>query len=112
MSPLLTLVFLLSLVVIDEPLHVSSKTWCLSALSATDAELQANIDWGCSKGKVDCGPIQPGGVCFLPDSLGNHASYVMNAYYQANHERKEACDWNDTAQVVLTEPPTQGDCKF
>ncbi|CAN8270280.1 unnamed protein product [Cochlearia groenlandica] len=103
MSQLLTLlIFLLSLVAIY-PL-CTSKTWCMSTLDATDAQLQANIDWGCSKGRVDCRYITPGGPCYLPDTLPAHASWVMNTYYQMRRRYKGACDWGGTGQIILTDP--------
>ncbi|KAK1591924.1 hypothetical protein Q3G72_016010 [Acer saccharum] len=49
---------------------------------ADEKVLQANIDYDGSR--VDCGPIQPGGSCFLPDTLKSHASFAMNSFFQSN----------------------------
>ncbi|TXG47855.1 hypothetical protein EZV62_027149 [Acer yangbiense] len=52
---------------------------------ADEKVLQANIDYACSK--VYCGPIQPSGSCFLPDTLKalkSHASFAMNSFFQSN----------------------------
>lgn len=116
----LTLFFLfLSIVVIDH-LPVANSTlrnllttqWCVVAISATDAQMQANIDWGCSiEAKVNCRPIQPGGACFDPNTLMNHASFVMNAYYQSHNRTEEACYFNDTGTFIITDP-SYGDCVY
>lgn len=104
------IVFLLSVVVIH-PLCVSAQQWCVPTLSATDAELQANIDWGCSTGEVDCGPIQPGGNCYDPNTLSSHATFVMNAYFQSHGQIQKACNFNNTGQIVTTDP-SHGSCKM
>ncbi|CAH8353642.1 unnamed protein product [Eruca vesicaria subsp. sativa] len=55
------LVFLiLSIVVIDHLPLASAGQWCVVSPSATDAQMQANIDWLCGHGHVDCIPIKPG----------------------------------------------------
>ncbi|KAL1213124.1 Major pollen allergen Ole e 10 [Cardamine amara subsp. amara] len=110
MSPPLILVFLLSLVVIH-PLCVSAQNRCVPASTASDAQLQANIDWGCSAGQVDCGPVHPGGNCYDPNTVGNHALYVMNAYYQSHGQTSEACDFKSTG-LIVTYDPSYGTCKL
>ncbi|CAL9239600.1 unnamed protein product [Arabidopsis halleri] len=69
MFPQLKLIVLLSLVVIHL-LHVLAKKWCVSAASAPDTQLQlqANIDWACSIGKVDYVKINLGGDCYEPNT--------------------------------------------
>jgi len=99
----LTLIFFLSLVVI-QPFHILAKTWCVAAASATDTQLQANIDWVCNEGKVDCVKINPGGVCYEPNTLTSHASFVMNDYYRNHGSIEEACDFNHTGQIISGDP--------
>ncbi|ESQ28730.1 hypothetical protein EUTSA_v10019456mg [Eutrema salsugineum] len=119
MCPSKTLVFLILSIVVIDHLPVSSSTirnlketqWCVISLSATDEQMQANIDWGCSQGKVDCRPIRPGGACFEPNNLRNHASFVMNEYYQSHHRTEEACDFNGTGIYIITDP-SYGDCVY
>ncbi|KAF2581315.1 hypothetical protein F2Q70_00008086, partial [Brassica cretica] len=56
----------------------------------------------CSQGNVDCNPIKPGGPWFEPNTLRNHASFVMNEYYQSNGRTDEACYFNDTSMYIIT----------
>ncbi|XP_010511589.1 PREDICTED: major pollen allergen Ole e 10-like [Camelina sativa] len=106
----LTIIFFLSLI-LCHPLHISAKTWCVSAASATDAQLQANIDWACTIGTVDCVKINPGGPCYEPNTLTSHASFVMNEYYQLHGATEEACDFNHTGQIINANP-SYGRCRY
>uniref|UniRef100_M4CG79 glucan endo-1,3-beta-D-glucosidase n=1 Tax=Brassica campestris TaxID=3711 RepID=M4CG79_BRACM len=85
--------------------------WCVAKSGATNAQLQANIDWVCSQGGVDCKPIQAGGSCFNPSSLRMHASFVMNAYFQKNGRSDGSCHFSGTG-VVVRSNPSDGACKF
>lgn len=116
---LMMLVFLLLSLVAIHYLPVSNSTprnlsmiqWCVPILTATNAQLQANIDWGCScQGQVDCKPIQPGGACFEPNTLRNHASFVMNTYYHNHNCTDEACSFNNTGFFIFTDPSYSEKC--
>ncbi|KAF3516748.1 hypothetical protein DY000_02061409, partial [Brassica cretica] len=85
--------------------------WCVAKSGATNAQLQANINWVCSQGGVDCKPIQAGGSCFNPSSLRMHASFVMNAYFQKNGRSDGSCHFSGTG-VVVRSNPSNGACKF
>lgn len=98
--------------------HVSSAAenkgpWCVANGKATDAQLQANIDWCCSYegGFRDCTPIQPGGVCFEPNTKRDHASFVMNLYYYNLGHTKDQCNFNGTGSQVFTDP-SHGSCIY
>ena len=80
-----------------------SGKWCVPKADASDAALQANIDYVCSTG-VNCRPIQTGGACFNPNNVRSHASYAMNAYYQANGRHDFNCDFNRTGVITSTDP--------
>ncbi|XP_027347809.1 glucan endo-1,3-beta-glucosidase-like [Abrus precatorius] len=88
----------------------SSKKWCVPKPATTDAVLQANIDYVCSSG-VDCGPIKDGGPCFQPNTVRAHASYAMNAYYQASGRHPSDCDFNHTGLISTTDP-SYGTCRY
>ncbi|XP_031287548.1 glucan endo-1,3-beta-glucosidase-like isoform X1 [Pistacia vera] len=77
--------------------------WCVPKSDATDAQLQANIDYVCGTG-LDCKPIQAGGTCFNPNNIRSHASYAMNAYYQANGRHDYECDFGHTGVLTSTNP--------
>ncbi|KAJ9558390.1 hypothetical protein OSB04_013004, partial [Centaurea solstitialis] len=63
--------------------------WCVAKPSATDDELQQNINFACNF--VNCNVIQPGGACYDPQTLSNHAS------------------WKSALIAVID--PSYGDCK-
>lgn len=70
----------------------------------TDVQLQANLDYACGKGGIDCGPIQPGGACFEPNTLLSHATYAMNLLYQTNGKHAWDCDFSKTATLSSKNP--------
>ncbi|CAH2043707.1 unnamed protein product [Thlaspi arvense] len=78
--------------------------------TASSEQLQANIDFCCSNG-VDCSQISPGGVCLEPNTLLDHASYVMNAYYQSHGRVEDSCRFNRTGCFVFVDP-SQGSCVY
>lgn len=80
------------------------KKWCVPKSDASDAALQQNIDYVCSSTKVDCKAIQASGPCFEPNTVRSHASYAMNAYYQAFGPHDYNCDFNHTGVITSTDP--------
>lgn len=88
----------------------SGAKFCVAKAEASDAALQANIDYVCSKG-ADCKPIQAGGACFDPNSVRAHAQFIMNSYYQTNGRNAFNCDFSGTG-VITTNDPSYGNCKY
>lgn len=81
------------------------KTWCIAKPSSSDAALKDNIQYACDN--VDwknCSLILEGGSCSNPDTLMNHASVVMNVYYQNKHRNYWNCDFRNSGLIVLTDP--------
>ncbi|GAB2226748.1 hypothetical protein Droror1_Dr00022568 [Drosera rotundifolia] len=78
------------------------KSWCVAKPSASETELKNNIAFACNY--VDCSVIQPGGACFEPQATINHASVVMNAYYQKNGRHSWNCNFTCSALTVVTDP--------
>ncbi|EOA33867.1 hypothetical protein CARUB_v10021358mg [Capsella rubella] len=108
MFPRLTLIFFISFFVIHS-LHVSAKTWCVSDPSASEAQLQVNLDWLC--GNLDCGIVKSGGSCYEPNTVASHASYMMNVYYQLNGATKEACYFTLSGRIIESNP-SYGGCVY
>ncbi|KAK7394202.1 hypothetical protein VNO78_14724 [Psophocarpus tetragonolobus] len=92
------------------PAPGNRNKWCVPKADASDAALQANINYVCSQG-VDCKPIQPGGLCYAPNNVRALATYAMNAYYQANGRHDFNCDFSHTA-IITTIDPSHDKCKF
>lgn len=83
---------------------VEGAQWCIARSAASDQELQAALDYACGAGSADCQPIQPSGLCYLPNTLAAHASYAFNSYYQRTHGAPSACDFAGTATISITDP--------
>ncbi|CAN4105955.1 unnamed protein product [Withania somnifera] len=90
---------------------IPAKKFCMPKPEATDAQLQANLDWACTNQGVDCGPTQLGGPCFNPNTVRSHAAYVMNAYYQIKGKMDSNCDFRGSG-VIVTVDPSYGTCKY
>lgn len=59
---------------------IQPPTWCIASQSATDDQLQAFIDFAC--GKIEaCRYLQPGAVCYEPNTIRAHGSYILDSYY-------------------------------
>ncbi|XP_020571185.1 glucan endo-1,3-beta-glucosidase-like [Phalaenopsis equestris] len=93
------------------PAPTGTTEWCVATGGASEAALQANIDYACSTAGVDCGPIQAGGPCFQPNTAQAHANYAMNAYYQFAGRHDFNCDFGRTG-VIVTNDPSNGDCNY
>ncbi|CAL9243401.1 unnamed protein product [Arabidopsis halleri] len=106
-SQLLTLLFLLSVAVIYHIPVVTCRTWCSAMPSSTAEQLQSNINFACSH--VDCSPIQPGGFCYYPNTLLEHASFVMNLYYTSQDRIVAACSFGNTGYISYSDP-SAGTC--
>ncbi|KAH7292477.1 hypothetical protein KP509_29G070700 [Ceratopteris richardii] len=89
----------------------TGSTWCVANPSASNQSLQVGLNYACGKGNADCGPIQRGQPCFIPDSYVNHASYAYNSYYQRSGDNPAACDFGGTA-IITSENPSYGSCVF
>ncbi|RWV93692.1 hypothetical protein GW17_00043843 [Ensete ventricosum] len=71
----------------------------------------AALDYACGSGLADCAPVQPSGICYLPNTLPSHVSYAFNSYYQRSNAAAGACDFGGTATVTVTDP-SYGSCTF
>ncbi|XP_028551408.1 major pollen allergen Ole e 10-like [Dendrobium catenatum] len=80
-------------------------SWCIASQSASETPLQVALDFACGYGGADCSQIQPGGSCFNPDTVRNHASYAFNDYYLKN-PIPTSCDFGGTAIITNIDPST------
>ncbi|XP_010942826.1 glucan endo-1,3-beta-glucosidase 7 [Elaeis guineensis] len=78
--------------------------WCVPKEGATDEELQTNLDYACGQAGVDCGPIQPGGACYEPNTVRSHAAYAMNQLYQMSGRNPWNCDFQQSATLTSANP--------
>lgn len=85
------------------PSPVQAAGWCVPKQGVSDVELQSNLDYVCSQG-LDCGPLQPGGACFEPNTVISHASYAMNLLYQTAGKNPWNCDFRQTATLTSSNP--------
>ncbi|XP_073309105.1 uncharacterized protein [Primulina huaijiensis] len=88
----------------------SSGVWCIANPTASQTALQVALDYACGYGGADCSAIQPGALCYDPNTLRDHASYAFNDYYQKN-PISTSCAFGGTAQLSYTDP-SHGSCHY
>ncbi|KAJ7014177.1 hypothetical protein NC653_003706 [Populus alba x Populus x berolinensis] len=88
----------------------SGGAWCIASPTASQTALQVALDYACGYGGTDCSPLQPGGSCYNPNTLRDHASYAFNSYYQKN-PIPTSCVFSGTAQLTTTDP-SSGSCHY
>ncbi|KAM7481849.1 hypothetical protein LguiB_006432 [Lonicera macranthoides] len=82
----------------------SGKTWCIVRVGVPNDKMQGFIDFVCSQ--LFCGEIQPGGGCYLPNTLANHVSYCLNIYYRVHN----VC--NPEIGNIAINDPSFGRCHY
>ncbi|KAL9668412.1 hypothetical protein QQ045_002793 [Rhodiola kirilowii] len=89
------------------------NTFCVAKPSTSDVELLNNIKYVCETLKHNnCKNfIDKGGCCFEPNTLINHASVLMNAYYAENGRNSWNCDFKGSGLVTITDP-SYSQCKY
>ncbi|KAL0339115.1 UNVERIFIED_CONTAM: Glucan endo-1,3-beta-glucosidase 4 [Sesamum angustifolium] len=89
----------------------SSVVFCIARTGADETSLQDGLNWACGPGQANCGPIQQGQPCYMPNTLQNHASYAYNDYYQKMRSSGGTCDFRGTG-TTTTVDPSYGSCRF
>jgi hypothetical protein len=89
----------------------TAASWCVPKVGVSDAQLQQDLDYACGQG-IDCGPIQPGGACFEPNTVSSHAAYAMNLYYQTHAKNPWNCDFSQSATLTSINPSKLARLRF
>ncbi|XP_010532782.1 PREDICTED: PLASMODESMATA CALLOSE-BINDING PROTEIN 3 [Tarenaya hassleriana] len=84
--------------------------WCVARIDATSQALQSALDYACATG-ADCAPIQPTGLCYLPNTIQAHSSYAFNSYFQRRSMAPGSCYFAGTATLAKTDP-SYGSCVY
>ncbi|KAI4306014.1 hypothetical protein L6164_029332 [Bauhinia variegata] len=92
------------------PPVASGASWCIASPSASQIALQVALDYACGYGATDCSGIQPGGSCYNPNSIRDHASFAFNSYYQKNPV-PNSCNFGGVA-VITNANPSTGECQY
>ncbi|XP_057765057.1 glucan endo-1,3-beta-glucosidase 4-like isoform X2 [Salvia miltiorrhiza] len=104
---LVALFFLLSL------LHNSDgqfADYCIADEQTPEDEVVQAMKWACGNG-ADCSAIGENGVCYLPNTVKDHASYAFNSYYQNMKHKGGSCYFN-AAAILSDLDPSHNSCKF
>ncbi|KAK5835073.1 PLASMODESMATA CALLOSE-BINDING PROTEIN 3 [Gossypium arboreum] len=85
-------------------------SWCVASQSASERAVQVALDYACGHGGADCAAIQPGGMCYNPNTVHAHASYAFNSYFRKNPV-PSSCNFGGTA-VTTNIDPSSGTCQY
>ncbi|MCI40940.1 glucan endo-13-beta-D-glucosidase-like [Trifolium medium] len=77
--------------------------WCVANKGASNSDLLVALNYACGQGGADCSQIQPGAICYEPNTLLDHASYAFNDYYQ-KHPIPSSCVFGGTASLTSNDP--------
>ncbi|XP_057493889.1 major pollen allergen Ole e 10-like isoform X2 [Actinidia eriantha] len=85
------------------------RIWCVANPSAGAVKLQNFIDNYCNVAPLDCKLIRPGGTCYEPNTVQEHASVLLNLAYKAD-KKLRPCPL-DVGQITLKDP-SHGSCIY
>ncbi|CDY59252.1 BnaA05g36990D [Brassica napus] len=85
--------------------------FCVAKVDADDDKLENGLNWACGQGRANCGPIQPGQSCYLPNDIKSHASFAYNDYYQKMKGVGGTCDFDGTA-ITTPRDPSYRTCAY
>jgi hypothetical protein len=82
----------------------TGSTWCVAESAAKKSVLMTALNYACGSGGADCVPIQPGQVCFQPNTLVSHASWAFNSYWQTYKGGGGSCSFGGAAILTTVDP--------
>jgi len=95
--------------------RLATQQWCIAKPNLDNANYQGALDWVCGplsgQGQVNCGPLQAGQNCYLPNTYQGHASWAFNLYYQTHGQTSQACDFQGTG-IITTSDPSTATCPY
>ncbi|EPS67629.1 glycosyl hydrolase family protein 17, partial [Genlisea aurea] len=86
------------------------QEYCIADEQMPVEKLVAAMNWACGNGG-DCRSIGENGPCYLPNTVGDHASYAFNSYYQKFKHMGGSCYFLAAAMLTSLDP-SHGECKF
>lgn len=95
----------------SERISGNATVFCVATQGANATALQNGLNYACWEGGANCSAIQPGQLCYNPDTLQNHASFAYNDYYQKMQSLGGTCDFDGTATTTSVDP-SYGSCIF
>jgi len=82
-------------------MQCAQRDWeCRPKQAASDRELEAALGWVCDN--QDCGPINPGGKNYFPNTLRDHCTWAFTTYFRTYKMQQGygACDFAGNAELV------------
>uniref|UniRef100_A0A6B2LLC3 X8 domain-containing protein n=1 Tax=Arcella intermedia TaxID=1963864 RepID=A0A6B2LLC3_9EUKA len=67
-------------------------------VNTSDVAMQSALNYVCAN--FNCSEIRPGGPKYYPNNLRDHASWAIDAWYQAYPLNPFSCDFSNSASVV------------
>lgn len=86
------------------PLSSGSGTWCISNAAADPTTLENALNFACGANAAFCTAIQPNQTCYLPSTVGSHASWAFNNYWQAYKGAGASCSFSGAGLLTSTDP--------
>lgn len=80
------------------------KVWCVVAEGANTTAVAGALSYACSQGNRTCDPIKPGGKCYNPNTLTEHASYAFSSYWAQFKKVGGSCYFNLLAVKTAKDP--------
>jgi hypothetical protein len=82
---------------------MSDDCRCIFLAGTSQSQKLGALNYVCGAG-LDCSPIQQGGPDFYPNTIESHASWAIDAWFQAHRDNPgQSCDFSGTAEIICEE---------